>query len=85
MCVRRLRGYPRCSRRYRSRCPVLGIPLDRSPRDNTPSLDRIIPARGYVPSNVIVVSLRANQIKGDATVRELLAIARFYERYKRRT
>lgn len=55
-------------------CPVLGIKLVQSTgakTDNSPSLDRIIPDLGYVPGNVVVISLRANRIKNDATVEEL--------------
>lgn len=56
-------------------CPVLGIPLSMTgPRDGRPSLDRCIPALGYVPSNVCVISFRANRIKSDATAAELQAI-----------
>lgn len=54
-------------------CPVLGIPLilgaARSP--NSPSLDRIVPSRGYVPGNVRVVSDRANRLKGDRDLSQL--------------
>lgn len=63
------------------RCPVLGLILKISkgkPSDNSPSLDRIIPAKGYVFSNVIVVSYRANILKKDATPNELVKLARFY-------
>lgn len=62
-------------------CPVLGIPLRREDREtwmNAPSLDRIDNSKGYVSHNVIVVSRRANMLKKDATVEELVAIARFY-------
>ena len=56
-------------------CPILGIPLFRTKGrgggDNSPSLDRIEPERGYVPGNVIVISNRANRLKSDATVKEL--------------
>jgi hypothetical protein len=66
-------------------CPVLGIPLQRlvggkTGNDNSPSLDRIDPAKGYVAGNVIVVSNRANRIRNDATVSELQQVAHFYER-----
>jgi hypothetical protein len=63
------------------RCPVLGIPLmigDGKMTQNSPSLDRIDNAKGYVKGNVIVVSLRANAIKNDATVEELGRVFRFY-------
>lgn len=65
-------------------CPALGTPLvyelgrGRGAWDDAPSVDRIIPALGYVPGNVVVVSQRANRIKNDATAEELRAIADFY-------
>lgn len=68
------------------RCPVIGIPLNfqRKGRmaDNSPSLDRIDNDRGYIKGNIVVVSLRANRIKSNATIKELTMIARFYGRYK---
>lgn len=61
-------------------CPVLGIGLlAKGPRDHTPSLDRIVPALGYVPSNIRVISFRANRIKSDATVAELRAVLEYVE------
>ncbi len=55
-------------------CPVLGIKLEQGRNQklpNSPSLDRIIPSKGYVKGNVAVISLRANQIKNDATIEDL--------------
>ena len=46
-----------------SHCPVFGMPLEIGqgvPTDNSPSLDKIIPALGYIPGNVLVVSNKAN-------------------------
>lgn len=60
-------------------CPVLGMELDFSVGDgrqeNSPSVDRIRPARGYVQGNVVVMSHRANTIKsyGTATEHRLIA------------
>ncbi len=62
-------------------CPVLGIPLlvgKEHPKDNNPSIDRIIPALGYVKENVIVISTRANRIKNNSTVEELGKLYTFY-------
>jgi hypothetical protein len=62
-------------------CPVLGLKLEIAKgrmRDNSPSLDRIIPALGYIQGNVLVVSWRANSIKSDATALELRKVADFY-------
>lgn len=63
-----------------STCPVLGIPIaPGGARDNTPSLDRIRPERGYVKGNVRVISFRANRIKSDATAEELRAVLAYVE------
>ena len=64
-------------------CPILGIPLNMEAEertDNTPSIDRIIPERGYVKGNVVVISWRANRLKNNATVEELMKLASFYGR-----
>lgn len=63
-------------------CPVLGIPLvvgDGVLHSNSPSLDRIVPEKGYVKGNVIVVSHKANTIKSDANIDELRKVVAFYE------
>jgi hypothetical protein len=55
-------------------CPVLGIPLrvgEELFTDNSPSLDRIDPQRGYVKDNVVVLPYRANRIKNNGTLEEL--------------
>jgi hypothetical protein len=44
------------------------------------SLERLNTKIGYVPDNVIVVSLRANLLRKDATPQELEALAKFYGR-----
>lgn len=66
-----------------ARCPVLGIPLQTEyaeRTDNTPSVDRIDPRGDYVPTNVAVISWRANRLKSDATLEELAAVVAFYQR-----
>lgn len=60
-------------------CPLLSIEMKRAKiflKDNSPSLDRIDPARGYVPGNVWVVSYKANRIKSNATLNELKIIVK---------
>jgi len=62
------------------KCPILGIYLTlKGGRDSRPSLDRIIPDRGYTKANTRVISFRANRIKSDATISELRAIAEYIE------
>ena len=61
-------------------CPVLGIPLMQSSKltDNTPTLDRYEPTKGYVSRNVIVVSWLANRIKSNHTDPEVFErVARY--------
>jgi hypothetical protein len=65
------------------KCPLLGISLRSNTGaavaradDNSPTLDRIDSALGYVKGNVWVISYRANRIKNDATLAELETIAK---------
>lgn len=68
-------------------CPILGIELDWSEKtmhgryDSSPSLDKIIPERGYVEGNVAILSWRANRIKNDGTWEEHQKIADFTKKY----
>lgn len=54
-------------------CPALGITvcLSEGRTNNSPSLDRIDPAQGYVSGNVRVISDQANRLKADCTIGEL--------------
>jgi hypothetical protein len=66
-------------------CPVLGFEMsvgkdENGWADTSPSLDRIIPEKGYVQGNVVVVSMRVNSIKTNATPDELRKVADFYEK-----
>lgn len=64
-------------------CPLLGIPLyvgKKKHCPNSPSLDKIIPAKGYVKGNIQVVSYRANVIKQDASLEELQTLTANLER-----
>jgi hypothetical protein len=63
-------------------CPVFGHAFE-PPKKNawwSPSLDRIIPALGYVKGNVQVISMRANAIKSDASLEELEKITEYVRR-----
>jgi hypothetical protein len=69
---------------FPSHCPALGTLLDYTFGNgkcppNSPSFDRIDPRKGYVTGNVIVISSRANTIKNNASVDELLRVASFYQ------
>lgn len=60
------------------RCPVLGFEWGSDRKIDLPSLDKIIPEKGYVKGNIVVVSMRANRLKNDATPEELRRLADFY-------
>lgn len=59
-------------------CPALKIRmvLGRYHPDN-PSLDRLIPSKGYVVGNIAVICKLANRIKNDATLDELKLVAKW--------
>lgn len=62
-------------------CPVLGIPLKPGvgkTHDNSPTIDRINPAAGYTRYNVAIISMRANRIKNNATLKELRQVYDWY-------
>jgi hypothetical protein len=50
---------------------VYGRKSKAGPAPSSPSIDRIRPELGYVPGNVRVISMRANQIKSNASADEL--------------
>ena len=69
------------------KCPVLGIDLKYSEitskkyqTDNSPSLDRINPKKGYTKDNVIIMSNLANRIKTDATTDQIEKVWKFLKK-----
>lgn len=63
-------------------CPVLGMPLASAagkPGPGSPTVDRIEPAKGYVSGNVQVISHRANVLKHDASLVELVLLGTWAE------
>ena len=66
-------------------CPVLGIKLNKRHGNRgpigysatAPSVDRLVPSKGYIKGNVRVISARANLLKNDATVDELEKVIRY--------
>jgi len=66
-------------------CPILGIKLERGDKkfhDNSPSLDQIIPNKGYTKDNVMVISFRANRLKGDGSIEELEKVLAFLKEHR---
>jgi len=64
-------------------CPLLSIKLIYGSGDvnTSPSLDRLIPSKGYIKGNVRVISHRANNLKRDATVEEFKLMASRLDKY----
>lgn len=61
-------------------CPVLGIELVPGvgrPIDSSPTLDRIVPSSGYTPSNIHVISYKANCLKSYGQMEDLVKIGQW--------
>jgi len=64
---------------WTDKCPVtnrkfvIGCPKD------APSLDRLVPEKGYVEGNVAWISRRANTIKNDASLEDLKMVVEWLE------
>ena len=61
-------------------CPVLGIKLAGGrgkigPLPSAPTIDKIDPKLGYTPMNIQVISHKANIMKNNASVQELVSFA----------
>ena len=73
-----------------SRCPVLGVKFDMSykkggVRKYSPTVDKIIPEKGYVEGNLIIVSHIVNRLKSDANYEEMEKILKYYLKNKEKT
>lgn len=63
-------------------CPILGIELrfgEGRVHDASPSLDRLIPSRGYVRGNCFVISSKANRMKQENTMEDFLNILKYLQ------
>ena len=65
------------------KCPVLGVELIwGGERNNSPSLDRILPEMGYVRGNVRFMSDRANRVLNNATLEDLKKVSEYLKKIK---
>lgn len=73
------------------RCPICDVELRHrcylerghgkgKAHDATPTIDRIIPAMGYVQGNVAIICWRCNRLKSDGTLLELERIVQWLKR-----
>ena len=64
-------------------CPVLKKPFEMGfksgkTKSMAPSLDKIIPSKGYTKGNIVVISDIVNRLKSDASLEDLKKIINFY-------
>jgi hypothetical protein len=60
------------------RCPVFGFKMitgTRYDHRKSPSIDKIIPSKGYVRGNIQIISMMANAMKQNATPKQLKQFA----------
>ena len=66
------------------KCPVFGTTFKFHGNGvlgpYSPSIDRIDPAKGYVEGNIVIVSIKANQIKNAFTMKDIRMVADWMER-----
>ena len=66
-------------------CPVFGFKFEINNKginnnwQTSASLDRIVPSKGYIKENIIIISLLANSIKSSATPTQILKVGNFYK------
>lgn len=66
-------------------CPILGLKLEVANKhrtDSSPSLDRVDNTKGYIKGNIHIISWRANKIKSNATLEELMKIAEYFVQFR---
>jgi len=61
------------------KCPVLGTIMEFGSKDeqNIPTVDKLMPSKGYVEGNLAWISLRANRLKNDATLEEIAKLHKY--------
>lgn len=71
-------------------CPVLGLKItdgtgtgshNAEIHQTSASLDKIIPDRGYIKTNICIISKLANTLKGDASEGEIAAILMYMKEW----
>lgn len=57
-----------------NKCPIMGQKIKINGKNNDPmlpSVDRLVPDRGYTPENIRIISRKANMVKQDLTNPEI--------------
>ena len=72
-------------------CPIFGFKFEINKQNiknnwkTSPSLDRVVPSKGYIKGNIIIVSMLANSIKSCATPTQILKVGNFYKELSHET
>ena len=73
-----------------NKCPISGLNFEfgyinreKINKNNSPSLDRIIPSKGYVIGNVMIISDLMNRMKQDSTYEDIEKLYNFYKKMKK--
>ena len=65
-------------------CPILGLKLKKNKgksfSENSPSLDRIDPQKGYIKGNVQVISMHANRMKNNGNINEIQMVSNWVKK-----
>ena len=69
---------------YPLTCPVLGLPINwmntGSSSNDSPSLDRMQPDKGYVRGNVQIISSKANRLKNNGSIDDFQRIVEYMKK-----
>ncbi len=67
-----------------NKCPALDIEFiiggHETKNYDSPSLDRIIPSKGYVKGNIQIVSALANNIMSNATPEQVIKVGQYFKK-----
>jgi hypothetical protein len=65
-----------------NKCPILdtAFTFGMKSKDALPTIDKVIPQKGYTKGNIVIISFKANSIKSDVTNIELFK--KLYDFYK---
>jgi hypothetical protein len=75
-----------------SMCPALNVPFqigflneNKKNKDYAPSLDRLVPKKGYVKGNVIIICNIVNRVKTNASLEIIEKVFNFYKKLNVKT
>jgi len=67
-----------------SHCPVFGIEIKNNEiykSNHSPSIDRLVPEKGYVKNNICIISDKANRLKSNMTIEDVKKLLHYMEKH----